>query len=99
MKVGMKFLRTISEGMDCHNESGNSGKDEEPNLGYKPRHKEGYCSVPPTDTFEDIRTKMVRVMQKCGIHIEAQHHEVATGGQGEIDMRFAPLVEQALTGL
>jgi glutamine synthetase len=38
---------------------------------------------------------MVTIMQKCGIHIEAQHHEVATGGQGEIDMRFAPLVEQA----
>ena len=73
----------------------NSGSDEGPNLGYKPRHKEGYFPVPPTDTMEDLRTEMVTIMQKCGIHIEAQHHEVATGGQGEIDMRFAPLVEQA----
>lgn len=73
----------------------NSGKDEGPNLGYKPRHKEGYFPVSPTDTLEDIRTEMVTIMQKCGIHVEAQHHEVATGGQGEIDMRFSPLVEQA----
>jgi glutamine synthetase len=74
----------------------NSGEDEGPNLGYKPRHKEGYFPVAPTDQFEDLRTEMVMMMQKCGIHIEAQHHEVATGGQGEIDMRFAPMVEQAL---
>lgn len=73
----------------------NSGKDEGPNLGYKPRHKEGYFPVSPTDSLEDIRTEMVTIMQKCGIHIEAQHHEVATAGQGEIDMRFAPLVKQA----
>jgi len=71
----------------------NSGA-EGPNLGHRPRHKEGYFPVAPTDQFEDIRTEMVKVMQDCGIHIEAQHHEVATGGQGEIDMRFAPLVEQ-----
>ena len=71
----------------------NSGA-EGPNLGYRPRHKEGYFPTAPTDQFEDIRTEMVDVMQKCGIHIEAQHHEVATGGQGEIDMRFAPLLEQ-----
>ena len=73
----------------------NSGRDEEPNLGYKPRHKEGYFPVPPTDKYEDLRTEMVDHMQRAGIHIEAQHHEVATGGQAEIDMRFAPLVEQA----
>ena len=73
----------------------NSGRDEEPNLGYKPRHKEGYFPVPPTDKYEDMRTEMVDLMQKAGIHIEAQHHEVATGGQAEIDMRYAPLVEQA----
>ncbi len=73
----------------------NSGRDEEPNLGYKPRHKEGYFPVPPTDKYEDLRTEMVDLMQRAGIHIEAQHHEVATGGQAEIDMRFAPLVEQA----
>lgn len=73
----------------------NSGREEGPNLGYKPRHKEGYFPVPPTDSLEDIRTEMVTIMQQCGIHIECQHHEVATGGQGEIDMRYAPMVKQA----
>jgi len=73
----------------------NSGRDEGPNLGYKPRHKEGYFPVPPTDSLEDLRVEMVMMMQKCGIHVEAQHHEVATGGQCEIDMRFSPLVEMA----
>ncbi len=73
----------------------NSGKEESPNLGHKPRHKEGYFPVPPTDSFEDLRTEMVIIMKRCGIHIEAQHHEVATAGQGEIDMRFSPLVEMA----
>ncbi len=73
----------------------NSGKEENPNLGYKPRHKEGYFPVPPTDSYEDMRTEMVLTMQKCGIHVEAQHHEVATAGQGEIDMRFSPIVQMA----
>lgn len=73
----------------------NSGRDEKPNLGYKPRYKEGYFPVPPTDSQEDLRVEMVDVMQKCGIEVEAQHHEVATAGQGEIDMRFSPLVKMA----
>ncbi|MBI5189755.1 MAG: type I glutamate--ammonia ligase [Nitrospirae bacterium] len=70
----------------------NSGREESPNLGYKPRHKEGYFPVPPTDSQEDIRTEMVMEMQKVGIYIERQHHEVATAGQAEIDMRFNSLV-------
>lgn len=73
----------------------NSGKDEGPNLAYKPRHKEGYFPVSPTDSMEDMRTEMCLMLQKYGIQVEAQHHEVATGGQGEIDMRFAPLVKMA----
>ncbi|MBF0535940.1 MAG: type I glutamate--ammonia ligase [Nitrospirae bacterium] len=73
----------------------NSGRDEKPNLAYKPRHKEGYFPVSPTDVFEDLRSEMVMVLQKCGIEIEAQHHEVATAGQAEIDMKFAPLVKMA----
>jgi glutamine synthetase len=73
----------------------NSGREEGPNLGYKPRHKEGYFPVPPTDSQEDIRTEMVLEMQKVGIYVEKQHHEVATGGQAEIDMRFSPLVKMA----
>ncbi len=63
------------------------------NLGYKPRYKEGYFPVPPTDSQQDIRGEMVREMEKVGIRIEKHHHEVATAGQAEIDMRFLPLVK------
>jgi glutamine synthetase len=93
----VRFDQTANSGyyfVDSREGIWNSGADEGPNLGYKPRHKEGYFPVSPTDQFEDIRTEMVMIMQQCGIHVEAQHHEVATGGQGEIDMRFAPMVEQ-----
>lgn len=69
----------------------NSGRDEMPNLGHKPRHKEGYFPVSPIDTQTDIRNEMVAEMQAVGIRIEAAHHEVATGGQAEIDMRFNTL--------
>ncbi len=72
----------------------NSGRVEEGgNLGYKPRYKEGYFPVPPTDKFQDIRTEMVLQMIKSGLPVEAQHHEVATGGQAEIDLRFSPLAQ------
>jgi glutamine synthetase len=70
----------------------NSGREEFPNLGYKPRHKEGYFPVAPTDSYQDLRTEMVQYMQDIGIRIECQHHEVATAGQAEIDMRFNSLV-------
>ncbi len=62
------------------------------NLGYKPRYKEGYFPVAPTDSQQDIRAEMVREMEKVGIRIEKHHHEVATAGQAEIDLRFLPLV-------
>jgi glutamine synthetase len=71
----------------------NSGREENPNLGYKPRYKEGYFPVPPTDSLEDIRAEMVKIMIQCGIDIEAEHHEVATAGQAEIDIRFEPLLD------
>ena len=73
----------------------NSGKDEDPNLGYKPRYKEGYFPVPPTDALMNLRNEMVVNLMNCGIDVEAQHHEVASGGQCEIDLRFEPLVKAA----
>ena len=74
----------------------NTGREEDGgNLAYKPRAKEGYFPVPPLDKLQDIRTEMVLVMQELGIHIEAQHHEVATAGQAEIDMRFDTMVKMA----
>jgi glutamine synthetase len=63
------------------------------NLGYKPRYKEGYFPVPPTDSQQDIRTEMVREMEGVGIRVEKHHHEVATAGQAEIDLRFLPLLQ------
>lgn len=71
----------------------NTGREECPNLGYKPRHKEGYFPVPPMDKFQDIRTEMLLTLQRLGFDVECQHHEVATAGQSEIDMRFKPLVQ------
>jgi glutamine synthetase len=71
----------------------NTGREEAPNLGYKPRYKEGYFPVPPTDSQQDIRQQMVLYMERVGIRVEKQHHEVATAGQAEIDMRFQPLVK------
>ncbi|NLI33302.1 MAG: type I glutamate--ammonia ligase [Deltaproteobacteria bacterium] len=73
----------------------NTGRDEGPNLGYKPRHKEGYFPVPPVDSQQDLRTEMVLYMQQVGLAVECQHHEVATAGQAEIDMKAAPLVKMA----
>ncbi|MFP4300841.1 MAG: type I glutamate--ammonia ligase [Spirochaetaceae bacterium] len=73
----------------------NSGREENPNLGYKPRYKEGYFPVPPSDSLQDLRSEMVLTMMAMGMPIEAHHHEVATGGQCEIDMRFAPIVQMA----
>ncbi|MEL6822792.1 MAG: type I glutamate--ammonia ligase [Calditrichota bacterium] len=73
----------------------NTGRDEGPNLGYKPRHKEGYFPLPPADKFHDLRSEMVMVMEAMGLDVEAHHHEVATGGQAEIDLKFGPLVNTA----
>ena len=73
----------------------NTARFEEPNLGYKPSFKGGYFPVSPTDTYHDLRGEMVREMQKVGITVEAHHHEVATAGQSEIDMKFEPLTKMA----
>ncbi|MCU0526164.1 MAG: type I glutamate--ammonia ligase [Elainella sp. Prado103] len=74
----------------------NSGRKEEGgNLGYKPRYKEGYFPVAPTDTSQDMRSEMLLTMAECGVPIEKHHHEVATGGQCELGIRFDTLVKSA----
>ncbi len=77
----------------------NSGREFEldgsPNLGYKPRYKEGYFPTPPMDQAQDLRSEMVKVLEHVGIEIEVQHHEVGTAGQAEIDMRFDTLLTMA----
>jgi glutamine synthetase len=65
------------------------------NLGYKPRVKGGYFPASPVDTLTDIRTLMVLTMQAVGIEVETHHHEVATAGQCEIDMKYDELVKMA----
>ncbi len=75
----------------------NTGREEFPNLGYKPRHKEGYFPCAPTDSMIDLRNEMVEVLQSVGMTIEAVHHEVASGGQAEIDMRFDSLLSMGDT--
>jgi glutamine synthetase len=65
------------------------------NSGYAIRHKEGYLPIPPADTLQDVRTEMMLALQECGVEVEAQHHEVATAGQCEIDMRYGPMVKTA----
>ncbi len=74
----------------------NSGRDEAGgNLGYKPRNKEGYFPVAPTDTSQDMRSEMLLTMQNCGVPIEKHHHEVATGGQCELGFKFGSLIQAA----
>ena len=96
-----RFGQTANEGyyfLDSEEGAWNSGKlgtDEKPNLAYKPRYKEGYFPVSPTDSFQDIRTEMLLTMAKLGVPIEKHHHEVATGGQSELGFRFGKLVEAA----
>ncbi|MBU4366513.1 MAG: type I glutamate--ammonia ligase [Verrucomicrobia bacterium] len=94
----VRFDQNAHEGyyhIDSNEGQWNSGRIENPNSGYKIRYKEGYFPVPPTDTLQDIRSEMMLTLERIGIPIEAQHHEVATGGQCEIDMRFGPLVLMA----
>ncbi len=75
----------------------NSGREEFPNLGYKPNYKGGYFPVAPTDSLVNLRAEMVTTLVDLGIYVETAHHEVATGGQCEIDMRFMPLLQMADT--
>ncbi|MEK7406788.1 MAG: type I glutamate--ammonia ligase [Acidobacteriota bacterium] len=72
----------------------NTGREKD-NLGYRPRYKEGYFPVPPTDHYQDLRSEMVDTMLHCGLNVECHHHEVATGGQAEIDLRYDTLLKAA----
>ncbi|AFZ50244.1 type I glutamate--ammonia ligase [Dactylococcopsis salina] len=95
----VRFDQTYNEGyyhVDSVEGRWNSGREEAGgNLGYKPRYKEGYFPVPPTDTLQDMRTEMLLTMADCGVPIEKHHHEVASGGQGELGFRFGTLVKAA----
>jgi glutamine synthetase len=65
------------------------------NLGYRPRYREGYFPVPPTDHHQDLRTEILMTLKECGLDPECHHHEVASGGQGEIDLHYNSLLRSA----
>src|SRR5579872_2847289 len=93
----IRFDQTANSGyyhIDAEEGRWNSGRVEN-NLGYRPRYKEGYFPVPPTDHHQDLRAEMVETMGKVGLDIECHHHEVATAGQCEIDQRFNTLTKSA----
>jgi glutamine synthetase len=93
----VRFDQNEHEGyyfIDAEEGRWNSGRVEN-NLGYRPRYKEGYFPVPPTDHYQDLRTEMALTMQSCGLVVECHHHEVATGGQTEIDLKFDSLIRSA----
>ncbi|MFM8633333.1 MAG: type I glutamate--ammonia ligase [Planctomycetia bacterium] len=94
----IRFDQNAHEGyyhIDSSEAEWNRGRGGSPNLGYTLRHKEGYAPCPPADQMMDLRNEMMLTMIHCGIDVEAQHHEVATAGQCEIDMRFQELVRMA----
>src|SRR5512140_2971584 len=73
----------------------NSGDDTKQNFGGQIQPKRGYFPVPPTDTLQTIRSKIVMALEECGIEMEIHHHEVATAGQTELGMRFDTLTRMA----
>jgi glutamine synthetase len=73
----------------------NSGRSGTPNLGGQIPAKRGYFPVPPMDTMMDVRSKLVLALMEVGVPVEIHHHEVATAGQTEIDLRYGPLKRMA----
>src|SRR5207245_6783512 len=73
----------------------NSGSNGTPNLGHRPRHKEGYFPVPPVDKLQDLRSKIVLAMMAAGVDVEVHHDEVGTAGQTEVDPRGQTLARRA----
>ncbi|MEM2944258.1 MAG: type I glutamate--ammonia ligase [Methanomassiliicoccales archaeon] len=80
--------------IDSHEGAWNSGR-EGSNLGYRPRYKEGYFPAPPIDSLMEFRSEAVSKLTAAGIDVEVHHHEVATGGQCEIGIKFQSLVKMA----
>ncbi|MFM9058850.1 MAG: type I glutamate--ammonia ligase [Planctomycetaceae bacterium] len=95
---GVRFDQNAHEGY-FHVESAEGewarGRADKANLGYTVRYGEGYFPCPPLDQLVDLRTEMVQAMIHCGIDVEAQHHERASAGQCEIDVRYQELVRMA----
>jgi len=94
----VRFDQNAHEGyyhIDSEEGVWNSGRNGTPNLGHRPRHKEGYFPVPPIDRLQDVRSKIMLALIEAGVPVEVQHHEVGTAGQAEIDILFGSLVQTA----
>jgi glutamine synthetase len=87
--------QSASYSVDSVEGAWNTARDEQPNLGYKIRYKEGYFPLPPADHFQDLRSEMMLMLEQVGIEVEIQHHEVGTAGQAEIDVRFDEITRMA----
>jgi len=83
--------------IDSHEAHWNTGDGDMQNLGYKIRPKQGYFPLPPNDQYQDMRTEMMLTLEDLGISMECQHHEVASAGQAEIDLRFDSLLNMGDT--
>ncbi len=81
--------------VDSAEGSWNTGRQENPNLGHKVPLKGGYFPVPPVDSMQELRNRMMLTMEECGLQVECHHHEVATGGQAEIDLQYDRLLRTA----
>ncbi|MGI9455316.1 MAG: type I glutamate--ammonia ligase [Aeoliella sp.] len=90
-QAGFFYLDSIEAAWNRGTDTRAEGRGN--NLGHKLRHKEGYFPCPPADQMNDIRAEMMQTMIECGLDVECQHHEVATAGQAEIDMKYADLVK------
>src|SRR6266550_3912063 len=94
----VRFDQNAHEGyyhIDSEEGIWNSGTNGSPNMGHRPRHKEGYFPVPPVDRLQDLRSKIMLALIASGVEVEVHHHEVGTAGQTEIDMRFTTLGRMA----
>src|SRR3989475_368288 len=94
----VRFDQNAHEGyyhIDSEEGIWNSGTNGSPNMGHRPRHKEGYFPVPPVDRLQDLRSKIMLALIASGVDVEVHHHEVGTAGQTEIDMRFTTLTRMA----
>ena len=75
--------------------SGDIGDEGETSDGYPIRPKAGYFPVPPFDKLQDFRSEMTDILESIGVTIEVHHHEVASAGQIEVDMKFDSLLSMA----
>jgi glutamine synthetase len=72
----------------------NTGRQENPNLGYKFPAQAGYHGIPPADSTFNLRSKLVKLIEECGIPVKYHHHEVGAA-QVEIEVPHNTLLASA----